>query len=187
MKSSDVTSKTISNFHCKVAAGKADECWLWTAARSDRGYGKFRIRALKMRAHRVAYMLHHGEVPDDLCVLHSCDNPPCCNPAHLFLGTHKTNAEDRDAKGRGAKGDRNGSRLHPERLVRGLKSPWHTCPEKMARGERVNTAILTADQVIEIRRLKTQGNSGPALARRFGCSISNIFAIVWRKNWKHIP
>lgn len=94
-----------SRFWSRVDKSAGDDgCWLWTAART-RGYGKININGLAggrkgvpQWTHRVAWILTNG--PTDLCVLHACDNPPCCNPAHLFLGTRQDNAADRDAKGR---------------------------------------------------------------------------------------
>lgn len=65
-----------------------------------------------MFAHRVAWQLANGEIPDGLCVLHKCDNPKCCNPSHLFLGTHADNAHDRDNKKRGKVPDNRGEN-HP--------------------------------------------------------------------------
>ncbi len=87
-----------------------DECWPWTASSNPKGYGQFNIgraraatqkrKGLCHHANRVAFELTFGEIPGDLDVLHSCDNPPCCNPAHLFLGTNADNMRDKHAKGR---------------------------------------------------------------------------------------
>lgn len=83
-------------FWSKVDRRGPDECWPWLAAKSATRYGVFD----KTRAHRVAYALTHGLIPEGRIVCHRCDNPPCCNPAHLWLGTPKDNTADMVAKGR---------------------------------------------------------------------------------------
>jgi len=99
-------------FWSRVAKREPDECWEWTGARMEVGYGAYRLpkeRGGKLEtAHREAWRLTHPDQPiGDLLVLHSCDNRPCVNPAHLWLGTHKDNTRDMFAKGR------NGGRLIP--------------------------------------------------------------------------
>ena len=79
---------------------KTDTCWIWNGGRNDKGYGRIAICTVMTVAHRVSWIIHHGSIPDGLCVLHSCDNPPCVNPSHLFLGTKADNATDRDRKDR---------------------------------------------------------------------------------------
>lgn len=89
-------------FWARVDRRSEDECWEWSGHRDQRGYGRGGTnKAGGYLAHRMAYMLHAGvALPDSTLVCHRCDNPPCCNPAHLFTGTHKDNAVDMAAKGR---------------------------------------------------------------------------------------
>ena len=75
-------------------------CIVWTGARIPAGYGSLSFRRKSQLTHRLAYELAHGPIPDGLCVLHRCDNRPCLNPDHLFLGTKGDNARDMTAKGR---------------------------------------------------------------------------------------
>lgn len=85
-------------------------CWIWTGARSRQRsasrYGRFSVDSQNGYAHRVAWILAHGSIPEGMQVLHRCDNTRCVNPGHLFLGTPADNMADRDAKGRGMKGRR---------------------------------------------------------------------------------
>ena len=90
----------------KVIRQSARDCWLWNASTFHSGYGRFTVNNRSVGAHRVSWELTNGPVPDDMCVLHSCDNPRCVNPAHLFIGTHGDNSHDRDRKGRTARGER---------------------------------------------------------------------------------
>lgn len=86
-------------FWPKVNVGAPDECWLWQAARC-RGYGQIMAWGRPQPAHRIAYALGKGDVPEGAHVLHKCDVPLCCNPDHLFLGDQAINMKDRFAKGR---------------------------------------------------------------------------------------
>jgi len=79
---------------------RTGSCWLWKGYKLKKGYGQFRINDKAKRAHRVSFSLMKGEIPDGLCVLHHCDNPSCVNPDHLYLGTEKDNARDRDLRHR---------------------------------------------------------------------------------------
>lgn len=92
--------KNEERFWAKVAKLGVCSCWEWTGWRKETGYGRVRIDGRILYAHRVSWILANGPIPDDLRVLHRCDNPPCVNPDHLFLGTQGDNNADRDAKGR---------------------------------------------------------------------------------------
>jgi len=95
----------------RVAVGAPDACWPWTGPHRN-GYGYVNLtidrRRVFLRAHRLAWTLTHGAIPDGADVLHRCDAPRCCNPEHLFLGNDATNAADRNRKGRQARGESNG-------------------------------------------------------------------------------
>lgn len=91
-----------ARFTANVQKGGPEECWPWTGATNFKGYGDFSDRGQKRRAHRMTWELHYGPIPAGLFVLHRCDNRPCCNPNHLFLGTSSDNAWDRVKKGRQA-------------------------------------------------------------------------------------
>jgi len=87
------------NFETKVHRTK--DCWLWTGAKGKGPYGMFSLGREKIKAHRASWIIHFGEIPEGMYVLHKCDVSLCVNPEHLFLGTHKNNMEDMVRKGRG--------------------------------------------------------------------------------------
>lgn len=194
----NITQKDIDRFWGHVDKTSSttfynnERCWEWTARRMPRGYGVTYMGGKTELAHRVAWTIANGEIHDGLFVLHRCDNPPCCNPSHLFLGTDQDNVDDMMRKGRGnyeaISGDRSWLRLHPEKVARGDKHPSHLHPEKMARGEDSGTSKLTWEQVREIRRRYKRwgigGDSTTTLAKEFGVGDVTIWQIVNNKTWK---
>lgn len=159
-------------FARKYDVDAASGCWIWRG----RQYGSFNMGGRVDHAHRAAWTLHRGPIPDGLCVLHNCpsgDNPRCVNPDHLFLGTHRDNALDKVAKGRwgGGAGERHGSRTKPHRV---------------ARGRRVRTAKLTEDDVRRIRELRAEGASLSRLGRLFNVHPLTARKVVLGLSWTHV-
>ena len=161
----------IDRYLAKVdKSGGPDACWNWTAS-LNKGYGQLgagpcppgvaRNNRVPLKAHHVAYELEHGAIPPGAFVLHRCDNPRCCNPSHLFLGTQADNVRDMDSKRRRVTADR--------------------------RGEAHGYAKLTDESVREIRRLyAAHAATQTSLACQFGVTQAQISSIVLRKSWSHI-
>ena len=140
---------------------KTGNCWEWMASKIPRGYGTIKIDGKVKRAHRVAWELCNGQIPEGLHCLHSCDNTSCCNPDHLFLGTHQDNMTDMANKGR--------SKNVPRR------------------GEASNFSRINENVVRNIRRYYAAGAvTQQWLANVYGISRSNVGMIVTRKRWSHI-
>lgn len=129
-------------------------CWEWTQGKSDDGYGVLKFDGRHFRAHRLAFTLISGPIPDGMHVCHLCDNPVCCNPQHLWLGTDADNQRDKWAKGRGVVPKLGAGGYHPR-------------------------AKLTNEQADEIRRIYALGNTSfRKLAPVYGVSDSTIRSIV---------
>lgn len=180
------THKCSSDHHAATGAQRFwaktrshGDCVLWTgAASAPFGYGRTNYYGQKWWAHRLAWVLTHGPIPSGLWVLHNCpggDTPLCVNPAHLWLGTAADNNRDMAAKGRAASGTRNGTHMHPDRVLRGEQQP---------------NARLTEAQVREMRALHRPHShsvgSPKQLAQQYGVSIRTVSAILYRKSWRHI-
>jgi len=109
---------------------KTDACWLWTAAQDGKGYGVFNIGHHRTsRAHRVSWVLRHGPIADEACVLHTCDVPTCVNPDHLFLGTRADNMADCHRKGRVQQGARHYMTKLTEADVHAIRAAVGSCAE----------------------------------------------------------
>lgn len=104
-------------FWTSVLIGEEDDCWPWQLSTRGAGYGSFKLNGKRLVAHRMAWVFTYGS-PGDFCVLHSCDNPPCCNPKHLFLGTDADNMVDAMKKLRHAYGERHHSILTEEIVLK---------------------------------------------------------------------
>lgn len=197
--------RTVDRFESKLSPEPNTGCWLWLGAhgptRGGLGYGAFRFEGGTESAHRAAFALYVGPIPDGLQVLHRCDNKACVNPAHLYAGTRTDNARDMVERGQAARGDRNGSRKHPDRLARGAahsqtmraaaargdRNGARTRPDRVARGERVASAKLTAAEVSAIRVLYMKGGtSQQRLADERGVSQTLIGKIVRGEYWRHV-
>lgn len=107
-----------------VAVCGPDDCWEWTGTCFTNGYGRATVDRRSVGAHRRAYELSVGPIPAGLKVLHTCDNPPCVNPSHLFAGTTKDNAEDMVTKGRSARGARNANAILTDDAVRDIRARY---------------------------------------------------------------
>lgn len=117
-------SRPIGDYHANLFWGRVriagpDECWMWTGYKNNMGYGQYAVFPNPPQgSHRIAYALKNGGIPAGINVCHKCDNPLCCNPTHLFLGSQKDNIRDMGAKGRHATGPRNGnSKMSPETIA----------------------------------------------------------------------
>lgn len=151
--------KEPKRFWSKVNVGEVGECWDWLAQTDGWDYGRFQIHDKPWQAHRVAWILTYGPIPEGLGVLHHCDNPGCCNPYHLFLGTPADNVADAVRKGR----------------------------QRGPKGERNPKSKLTEDNVLDIRELHDTGEwTQREIAEEFDVSRGAIRGVVNRRTWKHI-
>ena len=196
----------ITRFWSKVDKASPDDCWLWSAGNA-RGYGHFWLNGKHFKATRISYSLFWHTDPGHLQVCHTCDNPRCVNPDHLWLGSSSDNNLDKTVKGRQARGDHHGSAVLSKddviaiktsekttvvlarkygvgnsvigRIQRGLSWP-HILPE-LTRASR-RPGLVPSD----VNVIRTSPESGAQLAKRFGVSQSTISLIKNRKLWKHV-
>lgn len=104
------------DFWNKIEKSSEEDCWEWKYQRDSKGYGRLNSKLVPTHiASRAAYILTYGHIPDEILVCHSCDNPPCCNPQHLFLGTEKDNFNDAVSKGRRKEPTHNYKQLYQQK------------------------------------------------------------------------
>ena len=133
-------------------------CWEWQKAKHRQGYGHCPYKRKCLLAHRVSWMVFKGNLPDDILVCHHCDNPPCINPDHLFLGTDKDNTLDHIKKGK----------------------------SKKSRGENHYFSKLTEKEVKEMRKMRERKIKIKDISRKFNIHVSTAKNICLRKSWKHV-
>lgn len=156
MYSIPIDESVKSRFWSKIVIGSHDKCWPWKAAISKTGYGVMRINRMTVKAHRIPFLIK-GEDIHGKFVCHKCDNPICCNPDHLFIGSCLDNVRDMHSKGRARK----------------------------ALGSQASNVKLKEDDIPKIRGLKgkmTQREIGIL----FGVGKNAIQAILSGKHWRHI-
>jgi hypothetical protein len=160
-KTGPKTKPVEERFWPKVKIGLQNECWLWQARLDKKGYGHFCFSCVHqkykfMAASRAAYILTNGSIPDDVLVRYTCDNPPCCNPAHLIAGSQQDNVQD---------------------MIDRKRKPI---------GSACSRARLNEDQVKEIRSLNASGWTYTQLRKRFDVGESTIWNILAGNSWKHV-
>lgn len=132
------------------------ECWMWRRTLDKDGYGKACYNMKHMPAHRMSYEEYIGDFNKKLHVLHTCDNPGCINPEHLFLGSNEDNVKDKMLKGRQLK------------------------------GEGIGNSKLKEKDIVNIRRLRLGGATLKSIANIYNISISNVWDVCKRNIWTHL-
>ena len=146
----------VEHFNRYVTPLGRDVCWEWSGSRATFGHGQFQNNNVLYSAHRVAYELGNGPIPAGMAVRHKCDNPPCCNPSHLEVGTQSDNVQDAVERNRVRHGES------------------HPC------------AVLTEEGVREIRKRRSEGETNNVLAREFGVHPATISAVVHYRTWRRV-
>lgn len=149
--------QNIDYLKSRIVIDKKTGCWNWQGSKGRQGYGVKRIGDRLIKTHRLFYELLVGKIKKNKKVCHKCDNPSCCNPEHLFIGTQRKNMQD---------------------MMKKNRSNFH-------RGENNKLSIFKNEEVIEIRKLYPSITQAE-LARRYKCSEGAIASIIHRRTWKHI-
>lgn len=158
----DSVRSKFSSYYTERDAGYKTPCWEWHRTDpSTGGYGIVTISGKKWKAHRLSWFLFRGEIPSGLLVCHHCDNPPCANPDHFFIGTHLDNCRDAESKKR---------ITH----IKGIAHPLAKLDDEKVRFIRSNFKPRSKDM------------NSITLAKRFGVQKSLIYRIVKRISWPHV-
>src|SRR4029434_743848 len=169
----ELTSRDIYRFWSKVDRRRSNQCWPWIGGSKHRfGYGIFRLKAgYQTTASRIACFLEHGSPPEDKPhAIHNCDNPVCCNPAHLRWGSPKDNTADAIDHGRHSPPPRNASYRTPN----------------PRRGEASTQAKLADDLVRESWRLHFDGKKATEIAEAVGRSVAVVYDVARGRSWRHL-
>ena len=151
-----IKEKQKTNFLLKVAPKNHNGCMEWLGSRNPKGYGQFTVGRFSARASRVAWIIEYGDLPVDKFVLHKCDNPPCVNPKHLYLGTNSDNMLDKFRRGRQG---------------------------RTAQGIEKSNAKFTEQDIINIR---SDPRKQVVIAKEYKVHPTAIHAIKKGRAWKHV-
>lgn len=196
-KNTEVSKKAVSIANTKFDSLKEhlldkteiktdNECWLYIGTQDKDGYGQLKHKGKQFRTHRIAYEIYIGPIPDGMFICHHCDNPPCVNPKHLFLGTPKDNLMDASKKGRLFPRPKTKKKMSIAKT--GSKNSFYNKKHliKTKRALSLACGKLTTEQVNEIRKLSKSGISGKYLAELFCISQGAISLIVNNKTYRFI-
>lgn len=183
-----LTERQKRNFEKKIDKSPHPKgCWIWTASRNTAGYGTFQFSGEKRGAHQASFILYKGPIPVATpFVCHSCDNPPCVNPEHLFLGTPLDNMRDMVKKNRQASGDEAGPRKRPESRPRGDDHHTRRMPETVQRGEDNPLTTMTEQDVRNIMLARSTGLGGRAIAVELKLGKGAVDGVIYGRTWRHI-
>jgi hypothetical protein len=165
-----LSAKKVASFWRRVdktpGQGPQGTCWEWQGGRFPQGYGRIIVAKKQCKTSRVSWFLANGEDPGELLICHTCDNPPCCNPAHLFKGTVLDNSRDMVAKGR--------------------HRTSHVGRTAYVKGEAHGRSKLTAADVQAIRRRHAAGETQRAIAADYNIAFQSVCKIIKRQKWSHV-
>ena len=178
-----ITQEDFARFHSKYQVEDSG-CWIWAGGAGwGDGYGGFAWKGIQIRAHRMSYLMFNGLELDKLLVCHSCDVPQCVNPEHLWTGTTADNMKDRDKKGRGPVGEKNGMWGKP--ALTGEKHPCYipgpVAEEKKSKGYR-----LTETDALAVLKLKADGHGPAYIMRATGFPYATVSGVCQGKIWKRL-